>query len=65
MLAIVFYLLSLGVFGAALDDGPFIDPNGGIRAAVNGQEGCGLDPFGRPCTQQLDTDDGNGFDPHG
>ena len=65
MLAIVFYLLSVGVFGVAADDGPFIDPNGGLRKAVHGEEGCAGNPLGRPCTQQLDTDEGSGLDPHG
>jgi hypothetical protein len=65
MLSIVFYLLSIGLFSAAADGGSFIDPNGG-RSAIQGDEGCGVDPFGRPCTTgQLDTDEGNGFDPHG
>lgn len=36
----------------------------GVLAFASGDEGVGIDPFGRP-TATATTDEGNGLDPHG
>ena len=65
MLVFAFYLLSLGLLSANLDEGTGIDPHGGAHTTLRTDAGCAMDPNGHPCTQQLTTDEGNGLDPHG
>ena len=36
----------LSLFGASLDDGNGLDPNGGPRISSTGDEGNGFDPHG-------------------
>lgn len=55
-------LLLLGLVVALGDAGPGIDP---IGRAARGDAGAGIDPEGRPGSYRANSDEGNGFDPHG
>jgi hypothetical protein len=65
MLPLVLSLWFVFSLNILVDAGAGIDPIGGARATSCADEGSGLDPHGRPCTQQMNIDDGSGLDPHG
>ena len=65
MLSFVLYLLLLGPLASNGDEGVGLDPFGISVTAACGDGGWLIDPNGRCSQAQLNTDDGNGFDPHG
>lgn len=63
MLTVLLYLL-LSVAGFHTVD--VIAPaDGTVRAKTYSEEGPGFDPNGRPRSLRINTDEGNGIDPHG